>query len=337
MRTLYKRYYLRGLRWRRRLRAVRLGRKLTMSQDNTHQIGANDIIAFVTCHNERPRLEYFLEYYRKIGIKHFVFVDNNSNDGTAEYLNQFSDVTRYFTNQQYRRAHFGMDWINYLLLKHAQNRWALIVDVDEFLIYPHSDKRPISALTNWLDASAIRSFSSQLIDLYPKNKMVIEEPKMSINPFSILTHFDVGNYSYKKNPDFGNLWIQGGVRSRLFFSHKPDTSPALNKTPLVKWKRGYVYISSTHTLLPKRLNQTYSTGNSEPICGALLHTKFLPDLSNKIENPYLLSQHYSGAREYHSYNRAQLNDLNFESSFTEKFEDWRQLDRLGIISTGGWA
>ena len=331
------RYYLKAVRARRRARAFRLGRKLNLIQDNTHLIGARDVIAFVTMHNELDRLEYFLEYYRKLGVKHFICVDNNSNDGSAEYLAQFSDVTRYFTKQEYRRAHFGMDWINWLLLKHAKNRWALTVDVDEFFVYPHCDSRPIDALTNWLDASSKRTFAGQLIDLYPADK---QEPTAKIDqrdPFKVLTHFDAGNYTFMPNPVFKNLWIQGGVRARLFFSDKPDTSPALNKIPLVKWKRGFVYTSSTHQLLPTRLNVCYSSDGSEQICGALLHTKFMPDLHNKVDNPYLLSQHYSKAREYHSYSRAQLDDLNFESEYSRKYTGWRQLDQLGLISSGGWA
>ncbi len=328
---------LRAKRQRRRARALRLRRQLKLVHNNTHRIGSEDIIAFITMHNELRRLPYFLDYYRKMGVDHFIFIDNNSNDGTLDYLKHFSDVSVYFTPASYRRSHYGMDWINYLLLKYGRHHWCLTVDVDEFLVYPHCDQRPLRALTDWLDASNCRQFSAQLLDLYPEKKMKNIKTLDSHNPFEVLTHFDVGNYTFKMNSLYQNLWIQGGARARLFFADQPDRAPALNKTPLVKWRRGQVYISSTHQLLPRQLNHSYSTSAQENLCGVLLHTKFLPDLQNKVQDPYLLSQHYSRAREYHSYNAMHLDDVNFMCPLSVKYDDWRQLVQLGIISQGGWA
>ncbi len=211
------------------------------------------------------------------------------------------------------------------------------MDVDEFLVYPHCDTRPLRSLTDWLDASNMSHMPAQLLDLYPDRKLQNVKKSETDNPFEVLTHFDVGNYTFQLNNKFRNLWIQGGARARLFFADHPSNAPALNKTPLVKWKRGQVYISSTHQLLPRQLNQSYSSEFQERISGVLLHTKFLPDIKNKVENPYLLSQHYSRAREYVSYNAMQLDDVNFMCPLSEKYEDWRQLLHLGIISQGGWA
>ena len=41
-----------------------------------------------------------------------------------------------------------------------------------------------------------------------------------------------------------NLAIQGGPRAR-FFAKDPRRAPTLNKVPLVRWQRGYVYVNST--------------------------------------------------------------------------------------------
>ena len=73
---------------------------------------------------------------------------------------------------------------------------------------------------------------------------------------------------------FQNLWIQGGPRMRVFFGHKPSAAPALNKIPLVRWRRGYVYRNGAHELLPRRLNLTYSRGGGSVTSGVLLHAKF---------------------------------------------------------------
>ena len=119
--------------------------------------------------------------------------------------------------------------------------------MDEFFVYPFCDTRPLRALTEWLDNSSVRSFGAMQIDMYPKGELQDTTYEVGQNPFEIAKWFDTGNYTFEKNENMGNLWIQGGPRARKFFPDAPKTAPALNKIPLVKWQRGYVYESSTHT------------------------------------------------------------------------------------------
>src|SRR5260370_21953978 len=44
-----------------------------------------EIRLFSKCRNEQLRLPAFLRHYRNIGVQRFFFVDNASNDGSAEY------------------------------------------------------------------------------------------------------------------------------------------------------------------------------------------------------------------------------------------------------------
>ena len=85
-----------GLRMERRRLQIRAFRKrceLTCSLDQTAAIGAKSVLAFVTLRNEKPRLPYFLNYYRKLGVDHFLFVDNGSGDGRHELLSAEPDVS----------------------------------------------------------------------------------------------------------------------------------------------------------------------------------------------------------------------------------------------------
>ncbi|NKB29410.1 MAG: hypothetical protein GKR99_18365 [Rhodobacteraceae bacterium] len=129
-------YRLRLQRKRWRLRALRKRRELFCQQDQTHLIRADDVLVFSTIRNERVRLPYFLEYYRKLGVAHFFFVDNNSTDGSREYLNGQPDVSVWVSTRSYKRARFGMDWQNWLLRRYAHGHWTLTVDPDEFFVYP---------------------------------------------------------------------------------------------------------------------------------------------------------------------------------------------------------
>lgn len=331
---IFESYALRLRRKRWRMRALVKRRELRAVADRTGQIRPGDVLLFMTLRNERIRLPYFLQYYRTLGIAHFLIVDNGSDDGSAEYLRAQPDVSLWHTDASYKRARFGVDWLNWLQRRYGHGHWTLVVDADEFFIYPFHDTRPITALTDWLDASSIRSFGTLLLDMYPKGALDAQIYTEGQNPFAIANWFDSGNYTQRKN-HIGALWVQGGVRARAFFADRPAHAPTLNKVPLVKWHKSYVYISSTHALLPRGLNRIYDEWGGEKASGCLLHAKFLHTFADKSREEMTRRQHYANGREYLAYHRHQSPDLWCAQSTA--FRDWRQLDALGLMSTGGWA
>jgi len=328
---------MRVRRKRRILRALRKTSELSAVQNNTGRIRPEDILLVSTVRNEKIRLPYFLNYYRGMGVNHFLIVDNDSTDGTISYLSGQQDVSLWHTSASYKRATFGVDWMNALKRKYAHGHWVLVVDPDEFFIYPFCDTRPIRALTDWLDNSAIRSFSTMLVDVYPKGRIDDVSYQAGQNPLEITPWFDSGNYTVKKNPIYGNLWIQGGPRRRVFFADQPKKAPALNKIPLVKWDRRYAYVSSTHTLLPRGLNKVYETDGGEKASGALLHTKFLDTFTAKAVEEMARKQHYAGSAEYKVYADTQQGQPVLWCKWSEKYINWRQLEILGLMSKGNWA
>lgn len=333
----WRSYRLRLQRKRWRIRAVRKRRELGRVADRTAQIREEDILLFSTLRNEKIRLPYFLEYYRDQGVNHFLIVDNDSTDGSAEYLAEQPDVSVWRTSASYKRSRFGVDWLNWLQLKYAHGHWALTVDPDEFLVYPFCDTRPLRALTDWLDASNIKSFSAMLLDMYPKGRLDEQPYKSGQNPVEIASWFDSGNYNLSRNKRFGNLWIQGGPRARVFFADAPEKAPALNKIPLVKWDRKYTYVSSTHMLLPRGLNLVYDEWGGEKASGVLLHAKFIDTFTAKAQEELSRGQHYSASVEYKAYAESLKDDPELWCKWSEKYINWRQLEILGLMSKGNWA
>ncbi len=328
------------LRWRRRhriARAYRKGRELTCVLDNTAAIKADDLLLVCTLRNERIRLPYFLKYYRDMGVSHFLFVDNDSDDGSREYLLEQEDVSIWHTAGSYRKSLFGVHWMNWIARKYCHGHWTLTVDVDEFFVFPFCDTRPIPALTDWLDNSGLKSFSAMLVDMYPKGPIDAQPYREGQNPMEIAEWFDSGNYMISVNPVYYNLWIQGGPRARVFFNEDPSHAPSLNKIPLVKWHRSYVYMHSTHMLLPRGLNAVYDQDGGEKAAGALLHTKFLNTFVEKTEEELQRRQHYAGSREYLAYHNRIQDDSELWCNWSEKYINWRQLEILGLMSKGNWA
>ena len=335
--SFFQRYRLRLQRKRWRIRALRKRRELKCIADRTDTIRPTDILLFCTQRNEHIRLPYFLQYYRDMGIGHFFFVDNDSDDGSLDYLMDQPDVSVWLTKASYKRARFGVDWLNWLQRKYAHGHWALTVDPDEFLIYPFCDTRPLRALTDWLDASSIKSFSAMLLDMYPKGRLDEQPYRAGEDPIEIASWFDSGNYTMSRNHLFTNLWIQGGPRARVFFKDTPAKAPALNKVPLVKWDRRYVYASSTHMLLPRGLNQVYDEWGGEKASGVLLHAKFLDTFGAKAEEELSRAQHYAGSVEYKAYATQMKENPQLWCKWSERYINWRQLEILGLMSKGNWA
>ena len=322
-------------RWLARARLK--GRALKPVQDRTAALNADSLLLFATLRDERARLPYFLQYYRDLGVEQFLFVDNGSEDGSCGYLAAQPDVSVWSTHSSYKSARFGMDWINALLRRYAHGRWALVVDVDEFFLYPFCDTRPLRALTDWLDDAGLRSFGTMILDMYPKGAVGDQPCAEGQNPFEIANWFDSGNYAITRNHQYRNLWIQGGPRARGFFADQPKAGPALNKVPLIKWDRSFAYVSSTHMLLPRGLNLTYDTLGGEKASGCLLHAKFLSSLTDKATEELERGQHYEGGREYRAYAEVLEDRTDLWNKWSERFINWRQLEIMGLMSKGNWA
>ncbi|HEY0213074.1 MAG TPA: glycosyltransferase family 2 protein [Paenirhodobacter sp.] len=324
------------MRRRQQMQGLWHRRDLKRVVDRTATIRGADVLVFVTLRNERVRLPWFLKHYRDMGVGHFLIVDNASEDGSTAYLRAQPDVSLWSTDASYRAANFGMHWINHLLRHHGSGHWVLVVDPDELFIYPYSDTRPVTALTDWLDGQDIASFPAMLLDLYPKGPIDAVPYVAGQNPLEITNWFDSGNYMITRDPKLHNLWVQGGPRARALFAKTPKLAPALNKIPLVRWRRGYVYVSSTHMLLPRRLNHVYDEWGGEMAAGCLLHTKFLSVLTDKVTEEMQRHEHYAGSTEYAAYHQGLNGGLDLWTDQSEQYLNWRQLEALGLMSKGNW-
>src|SRR5690606_22811891 len=132
-------------------------------------------------------------HHRRLGVDHFLIVDNASDDGTAEYLAAQPDVSLWTTSASYKLSRFGVDWLTWLQLRHAHGHWCLTLDADEILIYPHHDTRPLRALTDWLDEDGTRSFGAMMLDLYPKGRLDEQPCPPGVDPVPLIPWFDGGN------------------------------------------------------------------------------------------------------------------------------------------------
>lgn len=327
------------LRWKRRrylFRAFRKASQLTVVANRTGNIRPADVLAAMTVRNEMIRLPYFLDHHRRVGVDHFLIVDNDSDDGTRDFLAAQPDVSLWTTPDSYRLSRFGVDWLTWLQIRHAHGHWCLTLDADELFIYPYWETRNLAALTGWLEAGGVRSFAAMMLDLYP-NAALADAPYVpGQNPTEVLGWFDAGNYGIKRQEPLGNLWIQGGVRGRIFFQDQPRRAPTLNKTPLVKWHRRYAYVNSTHQILPPRLNKTYGERGEERTSGVLLHTKFLHDVVSRSADETTRQEHFNNSAQYRNYYNGLISNPQLWCERSQRYAGWQQLEAMGLMSRGAW-
>lgn len=328
------------MRWKRRRFLFRIWRKrrqITPLQLRTQNIGAGTILCFATVRNEMARLPFFLAHYRKLGVGHFLVVDNASDDGTAEFLAAQPDVSVWTTAHSYRLSRFGMDWLGWLLLQYGHGHWCLTVDADELLTYPYADKRNLHDLTQHLDRQKTKSFGAIMLELYPKGPIAQTSHDPAKSPLDVLCWFDPSNYRERIHPVYQNLWVQGGVRDRVFFADQPQRAPTLSKVPLVRWHWRYVYVSSTHQMLPRKLNHVFDRQQDRRVTGVLLHTKFLPDIMPKSDEEITRRQHFQNSDLYTFYHRSLAAGPDLWCDQSCRYLGWDQLTALGLMSKGNWS
>lgn len=336
-RSLLALYKLRLRRKRLLWRAFRARRQLTDCQDNTGSIKANDVLLFACMRNEAARLPYFLKHYRALGVRHFLIVDNASEDGTADLLVGQPDVSVWQSLTSYKASRFGMDWLTWLQRKFGHGHWCVTVDADELLVYPDCDMRDLTALTDWMAKHGQIMLGSMMLDLYPKGRLDDQTYVAGQDPREVLAWYDAFGYWVQKQPKMDNLWLQGGPRARRFFKDCPQHAPTLNKIPLVLWNRSFVYVNSTHNALPIKLNRTYESTNLEPVSGVLLHTKFLPDTAQRAAAEKARGEHFSNSADFDAYYDALTENPNLWTEESTRYTGIDTFIDLRLMERGGFS
>lgn len=323
---------------RRRLlwRALRARRRLTPLSDRTDRIGPGDILCFVTLRNEADRLPWFLAHYRALGVGHFLIVDNMSGDGSGALLAGEPDISVWQTADPYREARFGMDWLGWLHMRYGHGHWCLSVDADELLVFPHSDTRGLGGLTAWLDGQGAPAMGAMMLDMYPEGPLGGETCPPGEDPMRVLSRFDAWGYDWEYLARYDLISIRGGVRRRMFFADQPDHAPHLHKIPLIRWNRRFVYLSSMHSALPRRLNRVFDARLGLPT-GVLLHTKFLDSIVAKSEEEKRRRQHFTHSERYEGYYDSLIARPVLRDGNSQVYEGPAQLEALGLMTRGRWA
>ncbi len=328
--------------------------------------GTGGIHASLVVRNESPRLPYLLSYYRKLGVTRFFVTDNGSTDGGAEYLAARPDCHVFSTQESYAASRFGAAWHQRILDLHGGGRWWLMLDADEFLVYPGCEREPLSAFCAHLDSAGAEGLYTILLDMYPRGPLAEAHDRPGQDPLAVCPFFDSG-YTFRPRPGlpfcppFPRVEPLGGPRLRLFYPEFLGNTalkiagvkilrklrdalrktgldlplpaalpPMLFKIPLFRFRPGLKIISS-HVTSPLRLAAA---------SGALLHFKFFSGFHAKALAEARRGEHFDGASEYGRYWRFlnKTDPVSFYCGASLEYAGSAQLAALGLIrDTAEWA
>ena len=275
----------------------------------------NGLIIVCVVRNELARVRKFIAYYKALGVHKFAFLDDQSTDGTREFLYNHPDVELFESKQRYS-SNTRLAWINRMLAYYGFNRWFLVLDSDELLVYDNSKLPDILSLVNHLQRKGITAVSGIFVDMYSKETMAMLQSEAE-DLYHGMDYFDNTGYEY----DEARRIIFGGMRSRCL-----GVKPWLHNTRLFYYRKGIFF--ETHQIFPRKIN-TQCVGQM-----ALLHYKFLPeDFKNYRErveegNMYNGSVQYKGYLERFSESPA----LSFfDPGISKKYESPQSLIESGLM------
>ncbi|MDR3013245.1 MAG: glycosyltransferase family 2 protein [Chitinispirillales bacterium] len=270
--------------------------------------------------NDFEKVKAQVDYHRRLGIKHFAYVDNISTDGVFEWLMGQDDVSLFRTDEKFN------DLVKEAWRKQAADalgygKWYLLLDPDEFFIYPGIEGKPLSEYIEFLESREIKSIPALMVDMYSKEGLF---KSISGNFVKDYCFFDTDTYVHKRREGFH--YTYNGPRWRLFKNDDMLMRPGLTKYPLIWLEKSTVM--STHKNHPTKLN-FQTTGPA----AFLLHYKFLPDEKSKYDEYAKGGIDSMAGREYRQ--MAKMCSLNPELSFyykdSQKLDNSMDLMKINII------
>ena len=279
--------------------------------------------------NEMYFLPAFLAHYRGLGVERFVFLDDRSDDGSFEYLLRQLDTVVVHSDFNYghkvdllpaisgsvQDPRIQFLWRSILHDSFASDRWALQVDLDEFIHLPQGMTFP--DLATRLDREGTRACWAVMLDMYPKDIATFTEngdsPRLDT---SAAWYFD-GEQHLRLRRGRTPKTVHPGARARLYQEYgvdrlysvlgirkqsvvkqlsrkldlrrRPRRYNIISKPSLLKWRDDNYFINSHRTNLPA------STRYLLPI----QHFRFSGSLGRRIRMALRDKSHFLDSSDYH--------------------------------------
>ncbi|WP_323780686.1 glycosyltransferase family 2 protein [Leisingera sp.] len=234
-------------------KATRVKKKMRLRASMRHlhgprrQYAATDDVTVVTVVKDgRFFLDEFFAHYRSMGVRHFVFVDNGSSDGTIRRIQQEPGTV--VLQSALPTAEFEPDFRRYAAERYCTGRWCLYADIDELFDFEGREDTGLNCLIRYMNANGFTALAAQMLDLFPAVTLreasdwpfskVLEDYRyfdleaIETVPYHEHSHPLTAGFSYflqhNSVPGEHIQFLFGGIRSKIF-----GEQCCLTKHPLV--------------------------------------------------------------------------------------------------------
>lgn len=261
----------------------------SINRDNSLALAG--VVCVCVVRNELPQLPSFLKHYRGLGVRKFIFINNNSTDGSLEYLENFDDISLVHKTESFSESGFGQSWIEEAIRSEAVGQWVLVSDADERFVFEQFESRSLSEFVKSLEERQIFAIQAPLVDVFPAK---------ALSDFRLEGQDDLlKNDLFFRSQPLKELLINSGpfsnsstLYSSFLLEHGPQFAVKhfiANKTPLFK-SAPFVHLSEgAHHL---------SGYDSIPLLGAMLHFKFHANSLGNFSIEISRKEHADQAQKY---------------------------------------
>jgi len=283
---------------------------------------ADDVIAISVMRNSEAWLKSFLTHHRKMGVRHFVIIDNGSTDCSVEILSQQRDVTLLQTDAPYHAYENTMK--RYLAERFCRSRWCLCVDADEQFDFPGSSRIALVSLIQYLRNRGFNAVVTQMLDMFSDRPIsearIDRKGELRVQyPFYDLTDIVKTPYQFGKISNAAIKTHRGGIRKAVF-----GTNNGLSKVSLF-FVDGKIkpFIAWHHAL----------NACLADISCVLLHFPFVDSFGSKIAEAVTSGRYgYLTTDEYVSYQ----DGFQRRPQLTLKMESARKLQAVDELLDNGF-
>lgn len=140
-------------------------------------------------------VRYFLpvlfEHYRALGVEHFVFLDNGSQDGSVDYAARQEGTIVASCDLNFRDYQAELRFLAATLF--AEGGWRLAIDADELLDYPNAQEVPIPSLVSRLTKRGHTGLVAQMLEMAPKGRLPATVHKTFSEAVDAFRFFSLGH------------------------------------------------------------------------------------------------------------------------------------------------
>lgn len=286
------------------------------------EVDPDELVVLCLVRNGELHLKSFIAHYTELGVKHVVFLDNNSTDATRTIASQYNNVTILHTKLAYKRYKLAMK--EYLVKRFGKERWTLYVDIDELFDYPYSRAMPLQALLTYLNQNSYNAVVAHMLDMFSDKPLstinsTIDDSLKDLYQYSDLSDITEMEYFYRNTASKDAKLYFGGIRRILFGPVSGRHGLPLTKHPL---------IFLDNKILPMFLNDhAVRNAHVADFSCVLFHYKFLGDFYQRTKRIAREENYYNNSSEYKGYLKIldQNPDLQIKQATSQKINSVNDL------------